>query len=329
MLMLENTQVRNRPVFFALLLALLLLAWPLLVNNAELYLQVLSMACLYGALALAWNLYALTGSISLGHAAFFGLGAYGSALLELQLHCSPALAIPLGALTGAGYGALLGLVFKRLRGAYLALAMLASVELPKTIADNWDSLTHGSLGLVGIPGLTVLLPGTAGQVPGRELATSYYLLLGLLFLVGWIHKHAMDSKWGWAIRSVRENEVAASMLGIDVFRTRFMALVLSSYLTAVCGAIYAHLVGLIEPSLVFNLHISAVPLVLSIFGGRYQFYGPILGALILYPLDQLIFHPWLPAGHSALYGVVIMLTILFVPHGIAAWLQQRFKFVWN
>ena len=96
-----------------------------------------------------------------------------------------------------------------------------------------------------------------------------------------------------------------------------------------CGAVYAHLVGLLEPSLVFNLHISAMPLVLSIFGGRYQYYGPILGALILYPLDQLIFHPWLPAGHSALYGVVIMLTILFVPHGIAAWLQQRFKFVWN
>ena len=228
--MFESTQVRNRPVLFTLLLGLLLVTWPLFVKNAELYLQVLSMACLYGALALAWNLYALTGSISLGHAAFFGLGAYGSALLELHLQWSPALAIPLGALAGAGYGALLGLVFRRMRGAYLALATLASVEIPKTITDNWDSLTHGSLGLVGIPSLTALLPGTAGQVPGSELVWSYYLLLGLLFLVGWIHKYTMDSKWGWAIRSVRENEVAASMLGIDVLRTRFTALVLSAYL---------------------------------------------------------------------------------------------------
>lgn len=102
---------------------------------------------------------------------------------------------------------------------------------------------------------------------------------------------------------------------------------LSAFLTALCGGLYAHLIGLIEPALVFNLHLSALPLVLSIFGGRFQYYGPILGALVLYPLDQLLFHSWLPAGHGALYGLVIVVTLLFFPHGIGAWLQQKLRSV--
>lgn len=302
------------------------MVWPLLFREAPLYYQVMGMACLYGTLALAWNVFALTGAVSLGHAAFFGLGAYGSALLDHYWHWSPLLTIPLGALLGAAYGASWGLFFKRLRGVYLGLASLAALEIPKVIADNWESLTYGSLGMVGLSSLPTLELGQWQVTLGADLRAQYYLLLAVMVLVALIHKWGMQSRWGWALRAMRENETAAAIIGIKVNRSRAQALLLSSYLTGICGALYAHLLGLIEPALVFNLHISALPLVMSIFGGRGRFYGPVLGAMVLYPLDQLVFQPWLPLGHAAIFGLVIVLTILFFPQGIAAWIPKARKY---
>jgi branched-chain amino acid transport system permease protein len=286
----------------------------------------MGMACLYGTLALAWNVFALTGAISLGHAAFFGLGAYGSALLDHYWHWSPLLTIPLGALLGAAYGAGWGLFFKRLRGVYLGLASLAALEIPKVIADNWESLTYGSLGMVGLSSLPTLELGQWQVTLGADLRAQYYLLLAVMVLAALIHKWSMQSRWGWGLRAMRENETAAAGIGIRVNRSRAQALLLSSYLTGICGALYAHLLGLIEPALVFNLQISALPLVMSIFGGRGRFYGPVLGAMLLYPLDQLVFQPWLPLGHAAIFGLVIVLTILFFPRGIAAWIPKARKY---
>jgi branched-chain amino acid transport system permease protein len=126
---------------------------------------------------------------------------------------------------------------------------------------------------------------------------------------------------------MRENETAAAMLGIAANRERAKALMLSSYLTGIAGALYVHIMGLVEPALVFNLHLSVLPLVFSIFGGRTRALGPILGAFILYPLEQLILQPLFPMGHSAVYGLVIILTIFFFPQGIAAWLPSPPKSV--
>ncbi|MFP3867134.1 MAG: branched-chain amino acid ABC transporter permease [Desulfobacteraceae bacterium] len=300
----------------------MLVLWPLVWSEADLYFQIFGMACFYGVLAVAWNIYGLSGSISLGHAAFFGLGAYGSALLSHHLAWSPALTIPAGALVGAAYGVAWGLLFRNLRGVYLGLATLASVEIPKVIVDNWSSLTYGSLGLVGLAGLPAVRLGGLDIDFGVSFKAQYYLLLLFLIMAGLLHRYSIYSRWGWALRALRENETAASMAGVDVFRQRFKALVLSSYLTGLCGGLYAHLLGLIEPALVFSLHISALPLVLSIFGGRFHLYGPILGALLLYPLDQLVLQPRLPTSHAAVYGLVIMLTIFFFPKGVATWLVK-------
>ncbi len=309
--------------------ALVLALWPLVWAEADLYFQVFGMACFYGVLAVAWNIYALSGAISLGHAAFFGLGAYGSALLSCYLQWSPAVTVPLGAVAGAAYGVLWGLLFKNLRGVYLGLATLASVEIPKVIIDNWGSFTFGSLGVVGIAPLPDLRLGGLELAFGTSLKAQYYLLLLFLALAGLVHRYSLASRWGWALRAMRENETAAAMLGVEVFRHRLQALLLSSYLTGLCGALYAHLLGLIEPALVFSLHISALPLVLSIFGGRFLTWGPILGALILYPLDQLLLQPQFPTGHAALYGLVIVLTILFCPQGVAPWLRKLRQTAWN
>ncbi len=305
-----------------MLLLLGLAAWPLAVQSAVLD-TVLGLACFYGALALAWNLFALTGAISLGHSAFFGLGAYGSALLTHHWGWSPALSAPVGAAVAAGYGALWCLAFARLRGVYLGLATLAAVEIPRVITDNWNTLTLGSQGLVGLAPLPTLTLGPYSLALGSDTRAQYFFLLLLLALALGLHRLALHSRWGWAWRAIRENETAAGMVGVPVWRHRSLALLLSAALTGLLGAVYAHLLGLIEPALVFNLHLSAMPLVFSIFGGRFHVLGPALGALLLYPLDQLVLRPWLPTGHAAVYGLMIILSILYFPRGVAAWPSRR------
>ncbi len=304
--------------------ALILAAWPLVFREAVLFYQVLGIAFLYGILALAWNIYALSGAISLGHAAFFGLGAYGSALLNHYWHWSPLLTIPLGALASIAFAVFWSLGFRRLRGVYLGLASLAAVEIPKTLADNWDRLTYGSMGIVGLDRLPTLSLG-GWDAAFMNIKSQYYLLLAVMLAAVMVHLYSIRSRWGWTLRAVRENESAAAAIGITANRERAKALVLSSYLAGIAGALYAHILGLIEPALVFSLHISALPLVFSIFGGRTQVLGPILGALILYPLEQIFLQPLFPTGHAAVYGLVIILTIFFFPQGIAAWLPAGVK----
>ncbi len=314
--------MRLSPGSAAALLLAGLAGWPLL-GRWPVGETVLGLACFYGALAVAWNFYALTGAISLGHSAFFGLGAYGSALLASHLGWSPAVTVPLGALAAVGYAGLWCLGFARLRGVYLGLATLAAVEVPRVIIDNWNSLTRGSQGLVGLPPLPTLTLGPLSLALGTDTRAQYFLLLALLALSLLLHHVALTSRWGWAWRALRENETAAGLVGVPVWRHRSLALLVSAALTGGLGAVYAHLLGILEPALVFTLHLSALPLVLSIFGGRYHLLGPAVGALILYPLDQLLLRPWLPTGHAVVYGVMVILAILFFPRGVAAWLERR------
>jgi branched-chain amino acid transport system permease protein len=301
------------------------LGGPICFPKADLYFLVFGLACFYAVLAMAWNILALSGLLSLGHGAFFGLGAYAAVLLEQNWHIPVYPAVLAGGVVGALYGVLWGLAFKKLRGAYFALASLASLEIPRVVVDNWDSLTSGSLGLVGLSRLPGLDLGALHLPVVASLRAQYYFLFAWMVAVGIIHYQAISSRWGWALRAIRENEIAAGVLGVDVFGYRFLALGLSAFITGVCGGLYAHLMGLIEPAMVFSLQLAAFPLVLSFFGGRFAVLGPIVGTLVLYPLDQLVLQPWLPQGHAAIYGLVIILTIFFFPQGLASWLCQCSK----
>jgi branched-chain amino acid transport system permease protein len=187
---------------------LLLAVWPLIFPDAGQFCQVLGITCLYGTLALAWNIYALSGAISLGHAAFFGLGAYASALLNHYLHWSPLFTIPLGGSAGVAFAVFWSLGFRRLRGVYLGLASLAALEIPKTIVDNWDSFTYGSMGLVGLDRLPALALGGLSLDFGTNLRAQYYLLLAVMLLALLLHRASIRSRWGWTLRALRENETA-------------------------------------------------------------------------------------------------------------------------
>jgi branched-chain amino acid transport system permease protein len=306
---------------FLLLGFIILLFLPVLARYSDYVLHVFTHAVLLATLALAWNILGVSGSISLGHAAFFGVGAYGSALLSFDFGLSPWLTIPFGGLLAIGVAFIVGVLCLRLRGAYFALATLAFVEIPKVITDNWDGLTRGSLGLVGLPGLPTLRLGSWSlDISGSPEGTYYLVFCYGLFLV-LLMTLLFRSNLGLALQAIREEEVAAEAIGIQVQRYRLLSLVLSGFFTGIGGGLYAHLVRYIEPGLVYGLHFSAIPMIFAICGGRFTVLGPALAALVLYPLDQFVFHPLLPAGHEFLYGIVIILTIFFMPSGF--WGQLR------
>ena len=311
--------------FYLLSLGLvLLLMLPLMVRSNAYILQVFTHALLLATLATAWNLLGISGSISLGHAAFFGVGAYGSALLSLEGGFSPWLTIPSAGILAAGLGLIMGLVCFRLRGAYFALATLAFVEIPRVITDNWDGLTRGSLGLVGLPGLPSLHFGPLHIDIGSSMAASYFLVFAYFVILLGISAFVFRSNLGLALQAIREEEIAAETAGIKTDTFRMLSLLLSAFFTGISGALYAHLIRYIEPGLVYGLHFSAIPMVFAICGGRFTILGPALAAMVLYPVDQFVFHPLLPAGHEFLYGAVLILTTLFVPTGLWGRLRKAF-----
>lgn len=293
-----------------------LLLLPVLVRHNDYIIVVFTHALLLATLALAWNILGLSGSISLGHSAFFGIGAYGSALVSLKAGMSPWITIPFGGLLATLLGLFMGLICLRLRGAYFALASLAFVQIPKVITDNWDGLTRGSLGLVGIPELSSLPPDSWAIAFGSGSTASYYLVLVYAIVLLCIVALLFHSNLGLALQAIREEETAAEAVGVQVKFFRMISLLLSAFFAGISGACYAHLVGCIGPDLVYGIHFSAVPMIFALCGGRFTILGPALAALILYPLDQFVFHPLLPAGHEFLYGFVLILSILFLPAGI-------------
>jgi len=315
--------MKNSPIAqVALLLGLaIFLVLPLLAGGNDYILQVFTHALLLATLALAWNILGVSGSISLGHAAFFGVGAYTSGILSLELGVSSWATIPVAGFSAVALSVLVWLFCHRLRGAYFALATLAFVEIPRVLTDNWDGLTRGSLGLVGLPGLPGLRWGSHYLDIGASPTGSYYFVLGYGLLLLALVTLIFRSNLGLALQAIRQEETAAEALGIQVQKYRLLALLLSALFSGITGACYAHLVRYIEPGMVYGLHFSAIPVIFAICGGRFTIIGPALAAIVLYPLDQFLFHPLLPAGHEFLYGAVIILAILFLPSGF--WGQLR------
>lgn len=293
---------------------ILSLGW--IASIPESLLSVLTTAFLYGSMATAWNIYSLSGAISLGHAAFFGLGAYGFAFTVSKFTISPWIAFITGALCAIAYSFLWMITINRLRHGSFVLATLVSVEIPRVIVENKDTIIHGSLAIINLGTLNLpsLFPsGLRG----------WYVVMGILavtLLV--IHRQMLFSKWGWGLRAIRDDEQTALAVGIPVELLRCFTLLVSSSFTGLCGAFYAALIGFVEPSLVFSLHFSAMPLVLSLFGGREHLYGPLVGGLVLYSLDQLLMVPIFPEAHRALYGIAIFVTIWFFPKGILEWTKK-------
>ena len=304
---------------FALALALLVAVPPLLPKYA---LEVLISILFFGYLGASWNILGgYGGQFSFGHAAFFGIGAYTSTLLFLQLGVTPWLGMVAGGALAASFGLFAGYLSFRygLRGPYFSLVTLAFAEMLRVVAVNWKAM-GSSLGLV-VPNL-----GSAPlQFLFAEKLPYYYVILAMVLGALLICRAIERSRMGYALAAIRENEDAAEASGVNALATKLSAMAVSSFLTALGGTFYAQYFAYIDPSLTFGPAISIGGLLPAIVGGAGTVAGPLLGSFVLTPISEIT-RAMLRGRAGAdimLYGLILILVISFLPNGLMGWLRRR------
>src|SRR5206468_559067 len=266
---------------------------------------------LWAVLSLAWNLLSgYSGYFSFGHAAFWGLGAYTVALGTIYLDLTPFLSIPFCAVVAAAAGAIIGYPTFRLRGHYFALAMLA-YPLATLYVFQWLGYQELALPMKREAPLLYM------QFEDQHLYV--VLALGLLVASLLISLKVENSRMGMALLAIKQNEPAAEAAGIDTWRWKMLALMLSGALAAVAGGLYAVVLLVVTPETVFGMLVSAQALILALFGGVGSLWGPVIGAMVLVPLAEGLnaeLGDVLPGIQGVVYGIAIIVIILCAPEGV-------------
>ncbi len=280
----------------------------------------LTLILLWAYLGQCWNiLYGYAGQLSFGHAAFFGLGAYASSLLFTNYGITPWIGMFAGGALAAFLALIMGYPTLKLRGAYFALATIAVAEMVRLLTLKLDRITNGPLGII--------LPITRSVAYMQFSDTFHWFLLAyvMLFLLSMLSHRIEESRLGAAFRMIGQDEDAAASVGIDVFRYKMIALLLSAYLTGVGGTFFAQLTGYIRPDIVLTPERSDEILIIAVVGGVGTFIGPIIGSMILILLRQTIF-AMLGGGyagvHLIVYGLLIITVVRFMPEGIYQYLKR-------
>lgn len=296
----------------AILAAILL---PLLLDPRGYWIRVFALTFLFAALAQAWNIVGgLANQISLGHAAFFGIGAYTSTLLLIHFGVTPWLGLLAGAALGAGAAAIIALPTMRLQGHYFALATLAFGEVMRIIANSWSALTGGPVG-ISVP----LLGQSAWMYSFRSTLPHYYIALAAMLAVTAVFVAIRRRPLGYRLRALRDNPDAAEVIGVDTTGAKLRAALISGALTGALGTLYAQIAVFFDPDTVFGIATISIRMALiAIIGGVGTALGPILGALFIVPVEE-IFNELLSgraAGLSQLaYGLILIVVILWQPGG--------------
>jgi branched-chain amino acid transport system permease protein len=275
-------------------------------------LRVVVLASLFAIFAASWDLVSgYTGQVSLGHALFFGAGAYGASLLNHHLRWSPFVTVPLGAALAGLLGLAAGFLCLRLRGSYLSLATLAFPLIVTGLLFAAPSLSGGEL---GISGLQPLL---------RSRLAFYYLAVGTMLALVFLMWLIGDSNTGLVFHAIREDEVAVRASGIDTRRYRLLAFGLSALFAGVAGAMYAHFIRIAGPS-TLEVALSFQAIIWGVFGGVATIYGPVVGVFVLYPLTELLsLVPWVGEHRLLVFALVVLVVLRFMPEGITRWARDR------
>ena len=309
---------RARRWIGGLCVAVGLLAVPALFS-LDYYLHIFVMAGIHAMLAISLGLIiGFSGQVSLCHAAFYGIGAYGSALASLTLGLPFWLALWVGVLLAGVFSYALGRLVLRMKGHFLAITTAFFGVLVTVVLNNWVSVTKGPMGIPGIPrpGLPAFL-GPWAAFDSR--VTHYYLVLVFVLGVTYLVYRIVGSRLGRALIAIRENEELAQSLGIETMRYKVFAFTLGGGLAGIAGAFYAHYILFISP-VTFTIGESINILVMVIFGGMTTLAGPIIGAAILTILPELL--RMAGALRLVIYGLALMVFIVWMPQGIVGAVRE-------
>jgi branched-chain amino acid transport system permease protein len=296
-------------------LAVLLAVLPFVSSNYVLRLA--TTVCMYAVMAQSWNFIGgLAGYPSFATAAFFGFGAYTSAIL--QNHGAPVmLAWGCAGLAAMAFAAFIGGAILHLRGHYFAIASLIVAEMLREIVNSMPDFTGGGKGL-NLPILRIS--------PTAEAQFFFYAMLGLAIVCTAVAIVVHHNKLGFGLRCIQQNEDASNILGVNAYAYKTAAFALSAVFVGVAGAIYASWVKYIEPPDVFDVLIAIKPMVMVLLGGLGTIFGPALGALILLAFEEVVWRNFLTI-HAAALGFIIVLLVLFLPNGVASlwreWLARK------
>lgn len=318
----SNTTQRTGNILVMMAAGVILVMLPHFIGDY--YIHLVTTILLFGYLGVAWNILGgYAGQFSFGHAAFFGIGAFTSTLLQIHAGVNPWIGIFLAGVAGLLLGLFIGSLSFRygLRGPYFALAMLALAEMLRVVAVQWMSVRY-PLGIV-IP----LKGDSFWDFQFSSRVPYYYIILSMLAIVLYLIRVIEGKRIGSYFKAIRENENAAETLGINLFKYKLLAMALSSSLTAMGGTFYAQYYLTIDEEAAFGVGVSIEILLGPIIGGAGTVFGPVLGAGILETLSEGTRN--LLGGYSGvhlmLYGAILVFVIIFLPKGILGGLEVAFR----
>lgn len=281
---------------------------PMVVPN-EYYLQILTQACVFAISACGLNvIVGLAGQLSLAHAGFFGMGAYAVALLATKAGVAFWLALPAGMVLCIIAGHAIGSVCLRSKGHYFAIFTLAVGIIIHLVIQKWESLTHGHVGVIGIPG-----PGPIGPITFDSGIARAYLALVFLALTVLAVSRLVRSPIGRTLMAVRESEPLAAAVGVDVMAAKRLAFTISAALAGLAGGLFAGFIGFLGPES-SNVEMTFNTLLYIMVGGIGSLAGPVAGTFIVYGLSQVL--AVLQQYQMVIFGLALVLLILFMPSGL-------------
>jgi branched-chain amino acid transport system permease protein len=279
----------------------------------------------YGFLGQAWNIVGgYAGQLSAGHAAFVGVGGYTAAMLSTEAGLTPWVGMFVGGVLAALLGAIIAYLGFRfgLRGFYFVLLTVAFAEICRVAVSNIDAL-GGPLGLY------ITFTGDPRQLQFQDARAYYYIALALMLAATAIAWAIGRRRFGIYLAAIREDEAAAEAVGVNAFRYKLLAMVVSSFLTGLGGAFYAFYLFSLQPNTLFGIPLSVEIIIRPIVGGAGTLPGPILGSFILTPLAELsrlyLGEAGLHGAHLIAYGVLLVAVVLFLPEGAYPRLRRVFR----
>ncbi len=301
----EFLSLPSRVIFVLIGAGLVIL--PLFIKDPYI-LRILTLACIFAIFAASWDFLAgYVGQISFGHALFFGIGAYSTAIISLRLGWPHWLTIILGALVAVLAGLLVGFPALRLKGPYLGLVTLAFPVMLTGVLFLFPNFTGGELGISGI----TRLASTRQQ--------EYYIALVIMVLLCTILWKITDSKYGIIFHAIREDEIAVRASGINTVFYKLVAFSISGFYAGIAGGLYAHYLRIAGPGL-FDILMSFQVIIWTILGGIATIYGPVVGVFILYPLLEYL--RIIPQYRMLFFTIIVILLVHYMPDGIANWIRD-------